>query len=132
VRLPFLVGRGPTTSSRSVYRGRAETDCPTSLLGDLLEVLISIAEIRGHTLDDLVEVAAIKRAIAREIFTLLTRPAAIDDYRDLRPARQAKNITPGTVALHFGVPLITVSRLERGHQRNDTLANNYRQWLTAA
>jgi hypothetical protein len=37
-----------------------------------------------------------------------------------------------TVATHFGVPLITVSRLERGHQRNDTLANNYRQWLTAA
>jgi hypothetical protein len=40
---------------------------------------------------------------------------------DLRPARQAKHIT-----------LTTVSRLERGHQRNDTLANNYRQWLTAA
>jgi hypothetical protein len=51
---------------------------------------------------------------------------------DLRPARQAKHITLTTVATHFGVPLITVSRLERGHQRNDTLANNYRQWLTAA
>ena len=51
---------------------------------------------------------------------------------DLRPARQAKNITLATVATHFGIPLITVSRLERGHQRNDTLANNYRQWLTAA
>jgi transposase len=46
--------------------------------------------------------------------------------------RQAKNIILATVATHFGVPLITVSRLERGHQRNDTLANNYRQWLTAA
>jgi transposase len=75
----------------------------------------------------------LKRAIAREIFRLLTRPAApIDDYSDLRPARQAKNFTLATVAHHFGVPIITVSRLERGHQRNDTLANNYRQWLTAA
>jgi transposase len=74
----------------------------------------------------------LKRAIAREIFRLLTRPAPIDDYGDLRPARQAKNITLATVATHFGVPIITVSRLERGHQRNDTLANNYRQWLTAA
>jgi transposase len=74
----------------------------------------------------------LKRAIAREVFRLLTRPCLIDDYTDLRPARQAKNITLATVATHFGVPIITVSRLERGHQRNDTLANNYRQWLTAA
>jgi hypothetical protein len=36
------------------------------------------------------------------------------------------------VANHFGVPIITVSRLERGKQRNDDLATNYRQWLTAA
>ncbi len=74
----------------------------------------------------------LKRAIAREVFRLLTRPCPIDDYSDLRPARQAKNITLATVADHFGVQLITVSRLERGHQRNYTLANNYRQWLTAA
>ena len=38
----------------------------------------------------------LKRAIAREIFRLLTRPTPIDDYRDLRPARQAKNITLAT------------------------------------
>jgi hypothetical protein len=36
-----------------------------------------------------------------------------------------------TIATHFGVRLITASRHERGHQRHDTLANNYRQWLTA-
>ena len=74
----------------------------------------------------------LKRAIAREVFRLLTRPTPVDDYSDLRPARQAKTMTLKTVATHFGVPLITVSRLERGLQRNDTLANNYRQWLTAA
>ena len=74
----------------------------------------------------------LKRAIAREVFRLLTRPGPIDDYSDLRPARQAKKLTLTTVANHFGVPIITISRLERGHQRNDTLANNYRQRLTAA
>jgi transposase len=74
----------------------------------------------------------LKRAIAREIFRLLTRACPIDDYTDLRPARQAKNITLAVVANHFGVPIITVSRLERGHQRNDDLATNYRRWLTAA
>jgi transposase len=74
----------------------------------------------------------LKRAIAREMFRLLTRPAPVDDYRDLRPARQAKHITLATVATHFGVPVITVSRLERGHQRNEALANHYRRWLIAA
>jgi transposase len=74
----------------------------------------------------------LKRAIAREVFRLLTRPCLVADYSDLRPARQAKNITLETVATHFGVPIITVSRLERGRQRNDTFAANYRQWLTAA
>jgi transposase len=74
----------------------------------------------------------LKRAIAREVFRLLTRPGPIDDYNDLRPARQAKKLTLAAVAHHFGVPIITISRLERGHQRNDTLASNYRQWLNAA
>jgi transposase len=74
----------------------------------------------------------LKRAIAREVFRLLTRPVAVDDYGDLRPARQAKNLTLANVAIHFGVPIITISRLERGCSRNDTLASDYRQWLTAA
>jgi transposase len=38
----------------------------------------------------------LRRAIAREVFRLLTRPGPIDDYRDLRPARQAKNLTLAT------------------------------------
>jgi transposase len=71
----------------------------------------------------------LKRAIAREVFRLLSQPGPIEDYSDLRPARQAKSLTLAAVAHHFGVPIITVSRLERGHQRNDTLADNYRQWL---
>lgn len=74
----------------------------------------------------------LKRAIAREVFRQLTRPSPIDDYSDLRTARQAKNLSLATVANHFGVPIITISRLERGHQRNDILATNYRKWLTAA
>ncbi len=85
---------------------------------------------KGRTKKEILRL--LKRAIAREVFRLLTRPGPVDDYSDLRPARQAKNLTLATVAHHFGVPIITVSRLERGYQRNDTLANNYRQWLTAA
>ncbi|CDO30962.1 transposase IS116/IS110/IS902 family protein [Mycolicibacterium vulneris] len=52
-------------------------------------------------------------------------PVPVDDYYgDLRPARQARNLTLATVAAHFGVPTITISRLERGRQRNQTLADN--------
>ena len=74
----------------------------------------------------------LKRAIAREVFRLLTQPCAIDDYSDLRPARQAKNITLTAAADHFGVWPNAISRLERGLKRDDTLANDYRTWLSAA
>jgi transposase len=71
----------------------------------------------------------LKRAIAREIFKRLTAPSPIDDYSDLRPARQAKNITLATAATHLGVRTNDISRLERGLKRDDTLAANYRTWL---
>ena len=74
----------------------------------------------------------LKRAIAREAFRLLTQPCTVDDYSDLRPARQAKNITLATVATHFGVWPIDISRLERGLKRDDTMAATYRHWLSAA
>ena len=53
----------------------------------------------------------------------------IDDYSDLRPARQARNITLTAAADHFSVWPNTISRLERGLKRDDTLAATYRQWL---
>lgn len=71
----------------------------------------------------------LKRAIAREMFKHLTAPCPIDDYSDLRPTRQAKNITLTVVAERFGVWPNDISRLERGLKRDDTLAANYRQWL---
>lgn len=84
----------------------------------------------GRTKRDILRL--LKRAIARETFRLLTRQCDIDDYTDLRPARQTKNITLTAAAHHFGVWPTVISRLERGLKRNDTLATNYRQWLAAA
>ncbi|MBU9765857.1 IS110 family transposase [Mycobacterium sp. TNTM28] len=74
----------------------------------------------------------LKRAIAREMFKLLTRQTAVPDYADLRPARQAKNITVTAAANHFGIWPTTISRIERGLQRDDTFADTYRNWLKAA
>lgn len=63
----------------------------------------------------------LKRAIAREMFKHLTNPCPIDDYSDLRPARQTRNITLTTAATHFDIWPNDISRLERGRKRDDTL-----------
>jgi transposase len=74
----------------------------------------------------------LKRAIAREIFKLLTRQIAVPEYADLRPTRQAKNITVTAAANHFGIWPTVISRIERGLQRDDAFADTYRNWLNAA
>lgn len=63
-----------------------------------------------------------------EVFRLLTTACEVDDYSDLRPARQGKNITLTAVAQHFGVWPAVISRLERGH----TIVEAYRAWLAAS
>lgn len=85
---------------------------------------------KGHTRKEILR--KLKRAIAREMFKLLTRHVAVPEYADLRPARQARNITVTAAANHFGVWPTVISRIERGLQRNDTFADTYRTWLQAA
>ena len=74
----------------------------------------------------------LKRAIVREIHRALQGHAPLADIADLRPARQAKNITLTTVAEHFGVWPAHISTIERGTRRDDDLAQRYRAWLQAA
>lgn len=85
---------------------------------------------KGHTRMEILR--KLKRAVAREAFKLLTRQIAVPDYADLRPARQAKNITVTAAANHFGVWPTLISRIERGLQRDDAFAATYRNWLQAA
>lgn len=75
---------------------------------------------------------SLKRAIAREVFQALIGNCAVPNYSDLRPARQAKNITLTTVAAALGVWPSRVGELELGRRRDDDFAYRYRQWLTAA
>ncbi|MFL6065509.1 MAG: IS110 family transposase [Friedmanniella sp.] len=74
----------------------------------------------------------LKRAIAREVFTHLTNPKPVPDWHDLRPTRQAKNLTLTEAAQHFAVWPAAISRLERGLRRDDRLTTAYRAWLSAA
>lgn len=86
--------------------------------------------LNGHSKKEILR--KLKRAIAREMFKLLTRQIAVPEYADLRPARQAKNITVTAAANHFGIWPTVISRIERGLQRDDTFANTYRNWLQVA
>ncbi|MEU1790273.1 IS110 family transposase [Streptomyces sparsogenes] len=84
----------------------------------------------GRTKKEIIRL--LKRAIVREMFRCLTTTVTSPDIADLRPLRQAKNITLTAVAQHFGVWPTTISRLERGLSRADDLAHAYRDWLRAA
>ncbi|MFI1567166.1 IS110 family transposase [Streptomyces sp. NPDC020490] len=84
----------------------------------------------GRTKKEIIRL--LKRAIAREMFRCLTTAVAVPGIADLRPLRQAKNITLTAAARHFGLWPATVSTPERGIRRDDTLARAYRDWLQAA
>lgn len=85
---------------------------------------------QGHTTKEIIR--CLKRAIAREIFTLLTNPVEVPQIDDLRPLRHARGISLETAAGHFGVWPTKLSRIERGLSRDDELTTAYRQWLTTA
>ncbi len=74
----------------------------------------------------------LKRAIAREMFKQLTRPHQDLGVHDLRPARQAKNITIGAAAVALGLAPVTISRTERGQFVTPEVVSRYRAWLATA
>lgn len=84
----------------------------------------------GRTKKEIIRL--LKRAIAREIFRLLTTVVEAPEIADLRPARQAKNITLTAAANHFGVWPAVISNIELGLRRDDAFADTYRNWLSAA
>jgi transcriptional regulator with XRE-family HTH domain len=53
-------------------------------------------------------------------------------FDDLRPARQAKNITLRDAARQLGTWPSVLSNLERGLRRDHDLPAPYRDWLHAA
>jgi len=84
----------------------------------------------GRTTKEIIR--CLKRAIAREIFTTLTKPVEVPKTDDLRPLRQAKHISLETAAQHFGVWPMKISTIERGKRRDDDFATTYRNWLLTA
>ena len=75
---------------------------------------------------------ALKRALAREVFRALKGHCDIPNYTDLRPTRQAKNLTLTNAAKACYTWPARISDIEPGKRRDDTLAHRYRAWPTAA
>lgn len=83
----------------------------------------------GKTNKDILR--CLKRAIAREVFHLITKPQPAQDSTDLRPARQQLGISMAHVAAALDCSNAKVSRLERGHIANINFLHQYRDWLTS-
>ena len=66
------------------------------------------------------------------MFKQLTRPHDDLGIHDLRPTRQAKNITIDAAATALGLAPMTISRTERGRFVTPEVVNRYRDWLATA
>ncbi len=85
---------------------------------------------RGRSTPEILRI--LKRALAREMFKQLTRPHEGLGIQDLRPTRQAKNITLEAAARALGMDPMTISRTERGKFVTPEVVNRYREWLKTA
>lgn len=74
----------------------------------------------------------LKRAIAREVFKSLTRGLIAPEVADLRPARQAKDITLRAAARAMNTYPDKILRTERGTFPEYDLAERYPAWPKAA
>lgn len=73
----------------------------------------------------------LKRAIAREIYHLITRPPTTQTSTDLRPKRKALGLNLVDTADAFGCSAAKISRFERGEITDIKFLHEYRGWLTA-
>ena len=73
----------------------------------------------------------LKRAIAREVFHLITHPQPVQSAADLRPARRQLGLTITDVANALGCGIAKISRIERSHIRDTRFLHEYRDWLTS-
>lgn len=74
----------------------------------------------------------LERAIAREIYKLLSRPNSVASIEDLRRIRYEKNLPLREVVEALGTCQIHVSRIERGLTHDREFTDRYRAWLSAA
>ena len=81
----------------------------------------------GKTKKDILR--CLKRAIAREVFHLITTPQPAADSSDLRPARKRLGLSLTEVADALDCAISKISLIERGTIRDTRFLHRYRAWL---
>jgi transposase len=71
----------------------------------------------------------LKRAIAREVFQLITHPVPAVDHRSLRPLRQQRGLLQVQAAAALGVSPAQISLAENGHVHDAAFLTTYENWL---
>lgn len=71
----------------------------------------------------------LKVYVAREIYRLLVNPPEVHTGADLRDTRKALGLTLADAAPELGTWPTRISRLERGLDHNNDLADRYYHWL---
>ena len=82
----------------------------------------------GKTKKDILR--CLKRAIARQVFHLITKPEPAANSSDLRPARHSLGLALTDVADALQCAISKISLIERGTIRDTRFLNQYRNWLT--
>ena len=104
-----------------IAKVRLRTDPNTRAYADRLTTA-------GKTKKDIMR--CLKRAIARQVFHLLTNPPPVEYSNDLRPLRNALGLTLTDVANALDCSPAKISRLERDNITNTRFLHHYRTWLT--
>lgn len=132
---PIPASSGKTNRNRINHGGDRRANCALHQIA--LVRYSSDARTKAYVAKKVAEgksvrdaIRCLKRAIAREVYHLLTNPPTVPRIDDLRPARQALGLSLQTVARHFGIWPAHVSTIERGKRRDDEFTAKYRRWLT--
>jgi transposase len=73
----------------------------------------------------------LKRAIAREVFAIITNPPSAADYRALRPKRLQLGLLQVNAAVGLGVSTAKISLAERGQVHDAAFLAAYENWLNS-
>lgn len=81
----------------------------------------------GKTTTEIIRI--LKVYVAREIYWLLVNPPPTHNGQHLRDTRHTLGLSLAQIAPELGTWPTRISRLERGLDHNNDLANRYHQWL---
>jgi transposase len=82
---------------------------------------------QGRTTKEILR--CLKRAVAREVFHLITNPTPVTDWQHLKSLRQSLNLTQHDAAHAMNTSPAKISLIETGQAHDEPFTKTYDQWL---